>query len=68
MNIKRTKRDSAFLEYKTFSGKDSYVEVTDWTNGEGCDIMFGENTIVSLHHDEIDAFLAVYHASKVSDK
>lgn len=34
--------------------EDSYIEVTEWINGEGWDITIDERTF-SMHFDELDA-------------
>ena len=65
MKISNNKRDSSIGEYKDFAGEDSFVEVTEWANGEGYVIQIGENKHISLTHSDIDAFLAVYFSHKL---
>jgi len=40
-NIQKSSRKSVFVELKEFdlfAKKDDYIEVTEWTNGEGFDV------------------------------
>lgn len=42
----------------TSNNENDFIEVTEWTNGEGYDINIikgGENKTISLTHGEIDA-------------
>lgn len=44
--------------YCYMAEENDFIEVTDWTNGEGYDIHIcnkGENKYISLTHGEIDA-------------
>jgi hypothetical protein len=50
MNIEVSKRDSVFCELKNYchlASKNAYMEVTEWSNGEGFDI------IIDSHHKEM---------------
>lgn len=56
-----TNKKSIYESLKVFSPlfKDSdFIEVTEWTNGEGWDITISTNNetkIISLHMDELEA-------------
>ena len=57
--IEVSKRRSLFAELKPYchhSGENDYMEVTEWSNGEGYDIMIdrkgGYGKIISLTHGE----------------
>jgi len=62
MAIKKYKRDSIFADLGDFchlSAKDAYIEITEWSNGDGYDIIvnsFQCNTI-SLTRGEIKAIV-----------
>lgn len=56
MNINN--RKSVHEDMKKFSpmcNRDEYIEITEWTNGEGWDIQIGDNKNISLHGDELEA-------------
>lgn len=42
-------------KYDYLAKKDDFIEVTEWTNGEGYDIQIGDNKLISLTRGEIDA-------------
>lgn len=45
-------------KYTYTNDKDAFIEVCEWTNGEGCDITIGtsnETKLISLHMDELEA-------------
>jgi hypothetical protein len=53
-------RNSAFVTMTDVWHKEhDYVEVTDWTNGEGWDIAISDKKIVSLHFTEFEAIKAL---------
>lgn len=53
-------RNSAFVTMTDAWHKEhDYVEVTDWTNGEGWDIAISDKKIVSLHFTEFEAIKAL---------
>ena len=53
-------RNSAFVTMTDCWHKEhDYVEVTDWTNGEGWDIAISDKKIVSLHFTEFEAIKAL---------
>lgn len=57
MSIETGKRNTAYIDLKKFDflAKDSdFVEVTDWTNGEGWDITINEQ-IFSLTIGQLEA-------------
>jgi hypothetical protein len=50
VSIEVSKRDSVFCELKNYchlASKNAYMEVTEWSNGEGFDI------IIDSHHKEM---------------
>ena len=55
MNINNRKSVSDDLnKYDILAKPDSFVEVTEWTNGEGWDITF-DDRIISLSIGQLDA-------------
>ena len=53
-------RNSAFVTMTDCWHKEhDYVEVTDWTNGEGWDLAISDKKIVSLHFTEFEAIKAL---------
>ena len=65
MNIEVSKRDSVFCELKNYchlASKNAYMEVTEWSNGEGFDITLSNTRgqeRISLTYGEWDAIQAV---------
>jgi len=59
------KRKSVITELKPFchlSGEDDYIEVTEWSNGEGLDINVSDkigNQTISITYGEYDALKKV---------
>lgn len=45
----------------------SFVEVTEWTNGEGWDITINEKNF-SLHYDELDAINYLVNVLRYEDE
>lgn len=41
--------------YCCMANESDYIEVTEWTNGEGYDITIKEKPVISLTHGELDA-------------
>jgi len=53
--IKFEDRKSIFAELKTIYSKEhDFIEVTEWTNGEGFDITISDDKQISLHETELD--------------
>jgi hypothetical protein len=53
--IKYQDRKSVFAELKSIYVKEhDFIEVTEWTNGEGFDITISDNKQISLHETELD--------------
>ncbi len=51
--IERSKRNSIFVPLQDAWHKEhDFVEVTEWTNGEGWDITISDDKQISLHHTE----------------
>lgn len=56
MKAKFNKRKSAMVMLDDIYHKDSdYIEVCQWSNGEGWDISISDKTIFSLHYTEYEA-------------
>ena len=57
--METSKRKSVSEKLKVFnpsSKEESFIEVTEWTNGEGWDISIDDRSF-SLHMDELDAII-----------
>ena len=52
-NQRKSVNDSLY-KYDILAKEDSYIEVTDWTNGEGWDITI-DNKLISLTYGELEA-------------
>ena len=55
--MKREQRNSVSAPMKAFDSSQedsSFIEVTEWTNGEGWDIVI-DNKHISLHYSELQA-------------
>ena len=60
MELTNRKSISDSLKIYTFiDNEDDFIEVTEWTNGEGIDITIsrvkGDSKMISLHYDELEA-------------
>lgn len=42
-------------KYDYLAKEDGFIEVTEWTNGEGYDIQISDNKYISLTEGELDA-------------
>lgn len=42
-------------KYSPFCKEEDWIEVTEWTNGEGWDININDEKRISLHYDELTA-------------
>ena len=72
MEIKNRKSINDLLKKYTYSSNDSdFIEVTEWTNGEGYDIVlsttFGEKHI-SISDGELDAINYLVQSLRYSDR
>mgnify|MGYP000252750931 FL=1 len=73
MSIEVSQRRAVFSSLKPYcvlSGNDDYMEVTEWSNGEGYDIVIdrkGDVERFSLTHGELE-LLQVLMNWKVSDE
>lgn len=59
-------------KYDCLKNKSSFIEITEWTNGEGWDITIDEK-IFSLTYEELEAIKYLtraldYESDKVKDK
>lgn len=52
-NQRKSVNDNLY-KYDILSKEDSYIEVTEWTNGEGWDITI-DNKLISLTYGELEA-------------
>lgn len=52
-NQRKSVNDSLY-KYDILAKEDSYIEVTEWTNGEGWDITI-DNKLISLTYGELEA-------------
>jgi hypothetical protein len=66
MSIQVSQRRTVFSELKPYchhSGENDYMEVTEWSNGEGYDIMIdrkrGYGKIISLTHGEVELLMVL---------
>ncbi len=67
--VKRKSVNDALYKYCHLAGKDDFIEVTEWTNGEGFDINIGKSTrneFLQITHGELDAIkmLTIYLCSQ----
>jgi len=63
---KRKTIHSKLAPFCILSKERDYIEVTEWTNGEGYDIQF-EDKNISLTHGEIDAIDFIIKIMKYGD-
>lgn len=59
-NNRKTISDS-LQRYDIFAKENDFIEITEWTNGEGIDISLNEKDVISLTYGQLDA---IYHLSK----
>lgn len=52
-NQRKSVNDNLY-KYDILSKEDSYIEITEWTNGEGWDITI-DNKLISLTYGELEA-------------
>lgn len=52
-NQRKSVNDSLY-KYDILAKEDSYIEVTEWTNGEGWDITI-DNKLISLTYGKLEA-------------
>jgi len=66
MPISYHKRTAKWMELsKAIHGEDAFIQVTEWVNGEGCDIETDTRLGVqkfSLDYDLMDALIHIYTA------
>lgn len=71
--IERYKREAAFAELKPFChhhGDNDYIEITDWYNGEGFDVIISSKNKeerFSLTHGEYQALVHLITAPRHED-
>jgi hypothetical protein len=63
--IKRDKRNTKFMELKGYLNEENdFIEITEWSNGEGFDIQTHENGLgmqrISWSYSTIDALIHLY--------
>lgn len=55
MEVTKVSQITDNLKKYTYSGKDSdYITLTEWANGEGCDIDIN-GKLITLSYDELEA-------------
>lgn len=54
-NNKKSVSDNLSKYDYTQTDKNSFIEVTEWTNGEGYDITINDKSVISLTCGELDA-------------
>lgn len=54
-NNKKSVSDNLSKYDYTQTDKNSFIEVTEWTNGEGYDITINNKSVISLTCGELDA-------------
>ena len=54
-NNKKSVSDNLSKYDYTQTNKNSFIEVTEWTNGEGYDITINDKSVISLTCGELDA-------------
>lgn len=63
------KKDSIFCRFKGIYAKDhDFIEVTEWTNGEGFDITISDRPIISLHDTELEVINVLIKKLRDEDK
>lgn len=60
-------------KYDYLKDKSSFIEITEWTNGEGWDILVDEKKAFNLTYGELEAIKYLtkvldYESDKVKDK
>jgi len=65
MEIKINEARQGYLEYEDMQGNPQFVCVTEWANGEGYDISFSDNKLISLHNQDINTMMAVIRYMEV---
>ena len=66
INQRKTIFDS-LKKYCITAKENEYIEVTEWTNGEGVDVSFS-NRLYSLSYDEIDAINYLIKTLQLDDE
>lgn len=54
-NNKKSVSDNLSKYDYTQTDKNSFIEITEWTNGEGYDITINDKSVISLTCGELDA-------------
>ncbi len=57
---KRKAVNDSLKKYCIFAEDGDYIEVTEWSNGEGIDIDIAGKKQISLTHGELEAILYLY--------
>lgn len=56
MEIKQRKSvNDSLKKYCVYAKDDNYIEITEWTNGEGWDINISDEKRISLTYGELEA-------------
>lgn len=69
--METSKRKSIFDKLYKYdylvNDKNKYIEVTEWTNGEGIDITINDDKFISITYGELDAINYLQLALKYND-
>lgn len=69
--METSKRKSIFDKlYKydhLISDRNKYIEVTEWTNGEGIDVIIDDDKFISITYGELDAINYLQLSLKYND-
>ncbi len=68
--MKFTNRKSVHDDLKKYdyTAKDNdFIEVTEWTNGEGIDVTVNDDTIISLTYGQLDAINHLQNVLKYNE-
>ena len=69
--METSKRKSIFDKLYKYdylvNDKDKYIEVTEWTNGEGIDIIIDDDKFISITYGELDAINYLQLSLKYND-
>lgn len=65
---KRKAINDKLNKYCTLAKEDDFIEVTEWTNGEGWDITLNKKPVISLTYGELEAIKFLTKAIDVVEK
>jgi hypothetical protein len=65
--VKNLRKDAMVGLYEYVGLNDGYVHFSEWWNGEGFDLDFGNDKRISLHMDELNALVSICIATNYID-